>query len=398
MLTPASTPAPALGRLLVAASVCASVLIVLPATGQSETFKLPATIRDFKSGANPGGHPDFDTSIDAGRQNMVFGMVAPMLGAEGVPVYNPVRPHNDQGNDPLTTQANFDEWYRDTPGVNKTVPIELTFGPKPDDPGLMTTEGYNDDLYDRGQFLPISGLGWGNEAVHDGGSNNWNFTTQFNAAFYYRPTTAFTFIGDDDVWAYVNDRLVIDLGGTHNPESANFLLLDGKAFVNRDAFPVGGDVQAIDSAYLSNLNTFWTRLGMTEPLPVDPATHTFIDLNLPVGADVRGVFDTDSVEVFTSGPPPANVRLDLVDNTTEFFSAGENGRRFVSSTGTQIRGIWVQAEDGTEQYVTSGGMQSGACELDFFHAEQHYRLSAFQIETTILDDGLGVRSDFIGFD
>ena len=58
----------------------------------------------------------------------------------------------------------------------------------------------------------------------------------------------------------------------------------------------------------------------------------------------------------------------------------------------------MQAEDGSEQYVTPGGMQAGACELDFFHAERHYRGSAFQIETTLLGDGVGGDYDFTGYD
>ena len=251
-------------RLILAACVCASAL---PAAAETDPFTLTATIRDFKSGADPAGHPDFDTNNAANRSGLVYGLVAPMLGADGVPVYNPVRPTNAAGNDGMTTQANFDQWYHDTPGVNQTVPIEITFGPKPDDPGVMTTAGYNDDLFTEDRFLPIPGLGWGNESLHDGGSNNWNFTTQFSADFSYRPATTFKFIGDDDVWVFVNDHLSIDLGGTHNARTASFLMLDGKIFLRRQAFPAGGDVQAIDSAYLSTLQTFWSRLGETDPLP-----------------------------------------------------------------------------------------------------------------------------------
>ena len=388
---------PTLRRLLFAALVCAPVAPALPAAGQTDTFKLAATIRDFKSGANAGGHPDFDTSNEQGRSDLTYGMVAPMLGADGLPVYNPTRPTNPEGNDPLTTEANFNQWYRDTPGVNQTVPIEIAFGPKTDDPGVMTTEGYNAALFTGNRFLPIPGLGWGNETLHDGGSNNWNFTTVFKTEFSYRPTTAFKFIGDDDVWVYVNDHLSIDLGGTHQAKVARFLMLDGKIFLGSEAFPPGGEVQAIDSAYLSTLETFWTRLGMTESLPLT-GSNTFIDLDLPIGPDVRGVFNVDSVQVFTAGPPPASVRLDLIDDTTEEFTAGVNGGRFVSSAGKQIRGIWVQAEDGTEQYVTPGGMQAGVCELDFFHAERHYSSSTFQIETTLLGDEQGNGADFTGYD
>ena len=387
-----------LRHLLMVASVGALTLPVLSATGEEPTFKLAATVRDFKSGANPGGHPDFDTNNAANRSGLIFGLVAPMLGADGVPVYNPVRPSNPEGNDGMTTQANFDQWYRDAPAVNRTVPIEINFGPHPDDPGLMTTAGFNPDLYDDGLFLPIPDLGWGNEAIHEDGRNNWNFTTQFNAEFLYRPTTAFTFVGDDDVWAYVNQHLVIDLGGTHNAKRANFLMLNGKVFLDRTAFPVGGDVQEITPAYLSALETFWARLGMTDPLPLTTGRNTFIDLNLPIGSDVRGVFNIDSVQIYTTGAPPANVRLDFYDDTTQLVPGAGNGGRYSGGNGKPIRGVWVQADDGTEQYVAPGGMQAGACVLDFFHAERHFHGSAFRIETTLLGDGVGGEFDFVGFD
>ena len=382
-------------RLLLAAAVCASAL---PAVAQTDTFKVAATVRDFKSGANPGGHPDFDTSNEQGRSDLTYGIVAPKLGVDGLPVYNTIRPANNLGNDPLTTKENFDEWYRDAPSSNKTLSVDLTFGEKPGDPGVMTTAGYNANLYMDGRFLPISGEGWGNEAVHANGANNWNFTTQFVSDFLYRPATTFKFVGDDDVWVYVNDDLVIDLGGTHNAKSAWFLMLDGKVFINADAFPAGGDVQTLDHTYLSTLETYWSDLGMSERLPLRAANHTFIDLNLGVGRDVRAIFNVDSVTIFTTGDPPVSVRLDYEDDTSDFRTGRGNGARYGSSRGKSLRGAWVNGADGRQQYVTAGGMQAGACQLSFFHAERHYSGSAFQIETTVLGDGRGGDYDYTGFD
>ena len=38
-----------------------------------------------------------------------------------------------------------------------------------------------------------------------------------HGTFVYIPGLSFTFRGDDDVWVYMNGKLVIDLGGVHNP-------------------------------------------------------------------------------------------------------------------------------------------------------------------------------------
>ena len=181
----------------------------------------------------------------------------------------------------------------------------------------MTTEGYNADLFTGDRFLPIPGLGWGNETLHDGGSNNWNFTTVFKTEFSYRPTTTFKFIGDDDVWVYVNDHLSIDLGGTHHAKTASFLMLDGKVFLGGRRVS-GGGRGAGDRFGLSQHATRRSGRGWARPNPF-PLTggNTFIDLDLPIGPDIRGVFNVDSVQVYTSGPPPVGVRLDLVDDTTQ---------------------------------------------------------------------------------
>ncbi len=80
-------------------------------------------VRDVKMGTTPGGHPDFETAPDSSPTG-VQGIVASTLGADGKPVF--AFPTN-----PLAgthTQADFDEWYHDTPGVNMTylVALELT--------------------------------------------------------------------------------------------------------------------------------------------------------------------------------------------------------------------------------------------------------------------------------
>ena len=64
----------------------------------------------------------------------------------------------------ITDQTSFDQWYRDTPGVNETFEIPVT---------LPDTGGGN-LVYDSAAFFPIDGMGFGNSA---GEEHNFHFTT-----------------------------------------------------------------------------------------------------------------------------------------------------------------------------------------------------------------------------
>jgi fibro-slime domain-containing protein len=152
---------------------------------------LTVVIRDFTT-----SNHDFEPSVGVDD----LAIVQPDLGADGKPVYagNPTTPTT-------TGKASFDQWYNDVAGVNQNIPIkiQLTKGAS----GIYT--------YDNQKFFPIDGQGLGDE----GNPHNYHFTDEVHTQFTYAGGETFTFSGDDDLFGYINKKLVINLGGIHSAET-----------------------------------------------------------------------------------------------------------------------------------------------------------------------------------
>ncbi len=103
----------------------------------------------------------------------------------------------------VESAASFAQWFSDAPGYNTLAPLFLT----------MTKDASGAFVYSSSDFTPIDGQMYGNQ----GGAHNRGFTLALDATATYAQCTGqyFEYAGDGDAWLFVDGKLAMDIGGTH---------------------------------------------------------------------------------------------------------------------------------------------------------------------------------------
>jgi fibro-slime domain-containing protein len=163
-------------------------------------FQILGVVRDFRRGDQDGGHPDFETYGGYGEK----GILELDLGDDLKPIHAP------GDHEFTTTESDFNQWYRNTPDVNRAYLLHVSFEPN----GEVLT-------FQSTAFFPLDNTGFGNQEQE----HNFGFSTEIHTQFAYNGGETFSFTGDDDLWVFINKKLAIDLGGLH-PEQSDSVSID----------------------------------------------------------------------------------------------------------------------------------------------------------------------------
>lgn len=307
------------------AAVMGLFFLKLPISAQlyPDTLWVPVTFYDFHS---DGSNPEFECDHQG---DLHTNMVARTLGSDSKPV---------KGSTPYLNHY-IKYWYRDwnssqggkgdytIPDYRKlsggtydariryegdiSVNYDTAFKNiviKDSLPFLHQGDGvyqFKDDA-----FFPLDNRGFGREGEY----HNFSFTMELHWEFVKKPGLTFHFTGDDDVWAYIDGQLRMDLGGIHSALNGSFNLDDIPGLVD-------GETYMLDFFYAERHTSESHIRITTNIISAEPAK---IELNVEPSDTIRAgdtlriistVWDQDSV-----------VRPDFSEKTTwEFVDDGGNG-------------------------------------------------------------------------
>lgn len=169
----------------------------------------------------------------------------------------------------------------------------------------------------------------------------------------------FSFSGDDDVWIFIDDVLVADLGGIHDACSVEINFQTGAIYVYKDANKSGtfdsGD-EKYNAGNVDNLNEMFIKAGKESTVDWSGATfkdetyHTLdffylergnVNSNMKMKYNLKTVPESDLVKVDQDGEPVANAEFELYETGAGYIDTTTNASNLVATGTTDANGVFT---------------------------------------------------------
>ncbi|MDB5105104.1 MAG: fibro-slime family protein [Fibrobacteres bacterium] len=344
-------------------------------------YMMAATVRDFSK-----DHPDFEFAGLTG-DFLLKGMVQPVIGAGRKPL------RSTTATKPPVTFDTFDSWWQtDTVNANPKLRayescVDIPMSKSSD--GLWEYDSYRDSPVDH-SFFPVEGTAnrfaetmascyvkpppdstsW----VTNGPLRNGNFCMESHATFIYQKGQRFAFRGDDDVWVFIDDKLVVDLGGVHTPKSDSIeldklSLTPGKEykwdFFYCDRQPCGSSLRVKTSIFFRQQRSLFK-----EEIPGATGLVRF-----KIRKREGGKGSCSSLDTATKVVDPANLTYQLLDAAGKLVETLKDG--------TFHTGIAIATPDVTVDTAKITGLAPGPYRIVIFEpANEKVRVEIpFQVPT-----------------
>ncbi|MGN0798848.1 MAG: fibro-slime domain-containing protein [Christensenellales bacterium] len=274
-------------------------------------------------------------------------------------------------------------WPMD-PAAGRTDALWGAYGNPGTFQGFVETNDYN--WSDLAKDFPVS---------DDGKAHNWffgmNFAISFNLTEDYEGPLEYYFFGDDDLWVFLDGQLVCDIGGVHSSIGE---------YVNlRDYLPVGSKGQHTLSFFYTERGASGSTCWMSFTLPsVSSATTAQDTGSLQIEKKVDSETGDFSGEEYQFMVELLTGENGSALNQTFSYSSNKGTYGTIKSGGTikmradesiTISGIpagtfyrvtelsrqgYHVAVNGSEGYIVSGTMETGAVEPASFVNTPYYEL------------------------